>query len=72
MRTGGDTPPRKEDDETAKILGIISDELEDLGNDLDSDARQTSQDVPVVIFDYGNTQVEHSYAMEDSNGRCFS
>ncbi|KAK3892265.1 hypothetical protein Pcinc_003886 [Petrolisthes cinctipes] len=69
MRTGGGTPPKKEDDETAKILGIISDELEDLGNEPDSDARQTSEDVPVVIFDYGNTRVEHSYTIEDSNGR---
>ena len=41
MRTGGGAPPKVEDEETAKILSIISDDIDDLGNDLDSDARQS-------------------------------
>lgn len=40
-RTGGGTAPKVEDEETSKILSIINDDLDDLGNELDSDARRS-------------------------------
>ena len=42
MRTGGDAPPKPEDDETAKILTIIADDLDGEENELDSDAIQST------------------------------
>ena len=36
MKTGGGVPPKPNDDETAKIISIIGDDLDDLGNDIDS------------------------------------
>ncbi|KAK4324165.1 hypothetical protein Pmani_005168 [Petrolisthes manimaculis] len=53
MRTGGGTPPKKEDDETAKVLGIISGKLDDLGNDFDCGTRQmrvNSENGHSVVF----------------------
>lgn len=41
MRTGGGDPPQVVDVETVKILSIISDDLVDVGNELDSDTVQS-------------------------------
>ncbi|MPC52722.1 hypothetical protein E2C01_046598 [Portunus trituberculatus] len=55
--------------EQAKILSIIADELEDLGNDLDSDIPATpGTPVPVIYVDGEG----HGYAMEESGSSSFA
>ncbi|XP_068232556.1 myb/SANT-like DNA-binding domain-containing protein 3 [Palaemon carinicauda] len=49
MRTGGGAPPKPEDEETAKILTIISDDLDGEENELDCDALQSTGQPHTVI-----------------------
>ncbi|KAK3869316.1 hypothetical protein Pcinc_025364 [Petrolisthes cinctipes] len=67
-RTGGGAPPKEHDDETNKILGLISEDLDDLGNDLDSDARPSNAvGEPVVLFDGDIELLDHTYAVVEPN-----
>ncbi|XP_066953097.1 myb/SANT-like DNA-binding domain-containing protein 4 [Macrobrachium rosenbergii] len=49
MRTGGGAPPKPEDEETAKILSIIGDDLDGEENELDCDAVQSTGQPHTVI-----------------------
>ncbi|KAK3861809.1 hypothetical protein Pcinc_032280 [Petrolisthes cinctipes] len=66
-RTGGGAPPKEPDDETKKILRHISEDLDDLGNDLNSDARPSNVGEPVVLFDGDIELLDHTYAVEEPN-----
>lgn len=42
MRTGGGAPPKPEDEDTVKILTLISDDLDGEENELDCDGIQST------------------------------